>query len=122
MQVVLEHYNYWVCVILMMIGFYGVIAKTNLVKKALSLSLFQTGVLVFYISIGKVEGGTGPVLDTRNPEAIYSNPLPHALMLTAIVVGVATLSVAMAIIVNIRERYGTIDERDIEDIENQAQE
>lgn len=122
MRVVLEHYNYWVCVILMMIGFYGVIAKTNLVKKALSLSLFQTGVLVFYISIGKVEGGTGPVLDTRNAEAVYSNPLPHALMLTAIVVGVATLSVAMAIIVNIRERYGSIDERDIEDIENQAQE
>ena len=122
MRVVLEHYNYWVCVILMMIGFYGVIAKTNLVKKALSLSLFQTGVLVFYISIGKIDGGTGPVLDPRNPEAIYSNPLPHALMLTAIVVGVATLSVAMAIIVNIRERYGTIDERDIEDIENQAQE
>lgn len=122
MRVVLEHYNYWVCVILMMIGFYGVIAKTNLVKKALSLSLFQTGVLVFYISIGKIEGGTGPVFDARNPETVYSNPLPHALMLTAIVVGVATLSVAMAIIVNIRERYGTIDERDIEDIENQAQE
>ncbi|MCA8918494.1 MAG: cation:proton antiporter subunit C [Planctomycetes bacterium] len=122
MQIVLDYYNYWICIILMMVGFYGVIAKTNLIKKALSMSLFQTGVLVFYISIGKVDGGTGPVLDEANPEAIYSNPLPHALMLTAIVVGVATLSVAMAIIVNIREQYGTIDERDISDIEHETEE
>ena len=122
MQIVLDYYNYWICIILMLVGFYGVIAKTNLIKKALSLSLFQTGVLVFYISIGKVDGGTGPVLDEANADAVYSNPLPHALMLTAIVVGVATLAVAMAIIVNIRERYGTIDERDIEDIEHQTEE
>lgn len=122
MQIVLDYYNYWICIILMMVGFYGVIAKSNLIKKALSMSLFQTGVLVFYISIGKIEGGTGPVLDEANPDAVYSNPLPHALMLTAIVVGVATLAVAMAIIVNIRERYGTIDERDIEDIEHQTEE
>ena len=121
MQLILDYYNYWICIILMMVGFYGVIAKTNLVKKALSLSLFQTGVLVFYISIGKVEGATAPVIDKTAEHAVYSNPLPHALMLTAIVVGVATLSVAMAIIVNIRERYGTIDEQDIEQLENETQ-
>lgn len=122
MQLVLDYYNYWICVILMMIGFYGVMAKTNLVKKALSLSLFQTGILVFYISIGKAEGGTGPVTVEGATGVVYSNPLPHALMLTAIVVGVATLSVAMAIIVNIRERYGTIDEKDIEQMELESNE
>ncbi|MCB9893976.1 MAG: cation:proton antiporter subunit C [Planctomycetes bacterium] len=121
MQIVFDYYNYWICIILMMVGFYGVIAKTNLVKKALSLSLFQTGILVFYISIGKVEGGTAPVLDKSVDNPVYSNPLPHALMLTAIVVGVATLAVAMAIIVNIRERYGTIDEQDLEQLEHETQ-
>jgi len=121
MQVVFDYYNYWICIILMMVGFYGVIAKTNLVKKALSLSLFQTGILVFYISIGKVEGGTAPVLDKADPNAVYSNPIPHALMLTAIVVGVATLAVAMAIVINIRERYGTIDEQDLEQLERETQ-
>lgn len=120
MQVVLDYYNYWVCIILMMVGFYGVMAKTNLVKKAISLGLFQTGILVFYITIGKIEGGTGPV--TVHPplgEAIYSNPLPHALMLTAIVVGVATLAVAMALVINIREKYGSIDDHDIHRLENE---
>ncbi|MCA8914366.1 MAG: cation:proton antiporter subunit C [Planctomycetes bacterium] len=121
MQVVFDYYNYWICIILMMVGFYGVIAKTNLVKKALSLSVFQTGILVFYISIGKVEGGTAPVLDKTVDNPAYSNPLPHALMLTAIVVGVATLAVAMAIIINIRERYGTIDEQDLEQLEHETQ-
>ena len=121
MQIVLDYYNYWICIILMMVGFYGVIAKTNLVKKALSLSVFQTGILVFYISIGKVEGGTAPVLDKTVDNPAYSNPLPHALMLTAIVVGVATLAVAMAIIINIRERYGTIDEQDLEQLEHETQ-
>jgi multicomponent Na+:H+ antiporter subunit C len=119
MDVFFDYYNYWVCIILMMVGFYGVIAKTNLVKKALSLSLFQTGILVFYISIGKIDGATGPVV-TGNADTVYSNPLPHALMLTAIVVGVSTLAVAMAIIVNIRDKYGTIDEHDIEQMENEA--
>lgn len=120
MQLVLDYYNYWACIILMMIGFYGVMAKTNLVKKAISLGLFQTGILVFYITIGKIEGGTGPV--TVHPpfgEVIYSNPIPHALMLTAIVVGVATLAVAMALVINIREKYGSIDEHDIHRLEHE---
>ncbi|MBX3474169.1 MAG: cation:proton antiporter subunit C [Planctomycetes bacterium] len=122
MQIVQDYYNYWICIALMMVGLYGVIAKTNLVKKAISLGLFQTGILVFYITIAKIEGGTGPV--TVSPlagEPIYSNPLPHALMLTAIVVGVSTLAVAMALIINIREKYGTIDEHDIHRMEHEMQ-
>ncbi len=120
MQLVLDYYNYWVCIILMMVGFYGVMAKTNLVKKAISLGLFQTGILVFYITIGKIEGGTAPVnVAAKGGEVIYTNPLPHALMLTAIVVGVATLAVAMAIVVNIRQTYGTVDEHDIHRLEHE---
>lgn len=120
MQTVLNYYNYWICIALMMVGLYGVIAKTNLIKKAISLGLFQTGILVFYITIGKIEGGTGPV--TTSPlfgEPVYSNPLPHALMLTAIVVGVATLAVAMALVINIREKYGSIDEHDLHRLEHE---
>lgn len=119
MQLVLDYYNYWVCIILMMVGFYGVMARTNLVKKAISLGLFQSGILVFYITIGKVQGGTPPVTMQNAPEAVYTNPLPHALMLTAIVVAVATLAVALAIIINVREAFGTIDEHDIHELEHE---
>jgi len=117
MQFVLEHYNYWACIALMLAGFYGVMAKANLVKKAIALGLFQTGILVFYITIGKVEGGTAPVNAAQG--ALYTNPLPHALMLTAIVVGVSTLAVALAIIVNIRERFGTVDEHELHRLEHE---
>lgn len=117
MRFVLDHYNYWACIALMLVGFYGVMAKSNMVKKAISLGLFQTGILVFYITIGKVAGGTAPVNTAM--DAPYTNPLPHALMLTAIVVGVATLAVALAIIVNIREAFGTIDEYEIHRIEHE---
>lgn len=120
MEIVFSHYNYWIAIVLMMIGFYAVMAKTNLVKKAIGLGLFQTGIFLFYISIGKIEGGTAPVrLIGDDTGAVYSNPLPHALILTAIVVSVSTLAVAMAIIVNIKEKYGTIDEQDIVDIEQE---
>jgi multicomponent Na+:H+ antiporter subunit C len=118
MEFVFHHYNYWICAVLMMIGFYAVIAKSNLVKKAIGLGLFQTGIFLFYISIGKVQGGTAPV-KALSGDPVYSNPLPHALILTAIVVSVSTLAVALAIIVNIREKYGTIDEHDIEHIEGE---
>lgn len=119
MDLILDYYNYWACILIMMIGLYGVMAKSNLVKKILSLAIFQTGILVFYISVGKVEGGTGPVAVPDGMEAVYSNPLPHALMLTAIVVGVATMAVGLAIVINIRQAYGTVDELDIEAIENE---
>ncbi len=108
----MEHYNYWICVALMMIGFYAVIAKPNLVKKAMGLSLFQTGIFLFYISIAKILGGTAPVV-TDDPATRYSNPLPHALILTAIVVSVSTLAVAMALVVNVKRAYGTVEDDEI---------
>ncbi len=101
-------YNYWVAIVLMMTGLYVVMAKENLVKKVIGLNMFQVSAILFYISMGKVEGGTAPVLSERFE--VYSNPLPHVLMLTAIVVGVATTAVALALIVRINEAYGTIEE------------
>lgn len=118
MDIVFDYYNYWVAIVLMMIGFYAVMAKTNLLKKTIGLGLFQTGIFLFYISVAKIADGTAPVRVTGDAAGVvYSNPLPHALILTAIVVSVSTLAVAMAIIVNIKEQYGTIDEQDIVDIE-----
>ncbi len=108
-------YNYWIFIILMMIGFYAVIAKPNLVKKVIGLTLFQTAIFLFFISLGKIEGGTAPVVVPFG--TLYSNPLPHALILTAIVVSVSTLAVALAIIVNIKQSYGTIEEDEIEEAE-----
>lgn len=105
-------YNYWVFAILLMIGFYAVIAKQNLIKKLIGLSLFQTSVFLLYISIGKVRGGTAPILDDRFE--LYTNPLPSVLILTAIVVGVATTSVGLALVVRIQEEYGTIEENEIQ--------
>ncbi|MDP6173542.1 MAG: cation:proton antiporter subunit C [Rhodospirillales bacterium] len=107
--------NYWVAVILMMIGFYIVISQGNLVKKIVGLNIFQVAVFVFYISIGKVDGGTAPILDKAYET--YSNPLPHVLILTAIVVGVATTALGLALIVRIQGAYGTIEEDDIREIE-----
>lgn len=106
------HYNWWIAIALMMIGFYPVIARSNLVKKVIGLSLFQTGILLFYISMGKVLGGTAPVETAAG--AIYSNAIPHALILTAIVVSVSTMAVALAVIVCIRKSYGTIEADEIE--------
>lgn len=108
---ILGIYYYWVFAILLMIGFYAVIAKLNLIKKLIGLSLFQAAVFLLYITMGKVRGGTAPIL---SPEyEVYSHPLPSVLMLTAIVVGVATTSVALALIVRIREAYGTIEDDEI---------
>ncbi len=105
-------YNYWIVVVLMMIGFYVVIAQGNLVKKIFGLNIFQVSVFVLYISMSKVDGGTAPILDDRYQ--VYSNPLPHVLILTAIVVGVATMALGLALVVRIREAYGTIEEEEIE--------
>lgn len=111
-------YNYWVVVFLMMAGFYIVISRANLVKKVIGLNIFQTSVFILYISIGKVRGGTPPILDDRFE--LYSNPLPHVLILTAIVVGVATTALGLALIVRINEAYGTIEEDDIHAQEEDA--
>jgi multicomponent Na+:H+ antiporter subunit C len=112
MAQILGHYNYWIVVVLMMLGFYVVIARGNLIKKIVGLNIFQTSVFVLYISMGKVDQGTAPILDPRYP--VYSNPLPHVLILTAIVVGVATTALGLALAVRIREAYGTVEEDEIQ--------
>ena len=108
-------YNYWIFILLMMIGLYTVIAKPNLVKKVIGLSLLQTAIFLFFLSLGKVKGATAPI--TLPSATLYSNPLPHALMLTAIVVSVSTMAVALAIIVNIKQTYGTVEEDEIQEAE-----
>jgi multicomponent Na+:H+ antiporter subunit C len=117
---IVGHLNYWLFIVLMMTGLYIVVAKGNLVKKIVGLNIFQVSVFMFYISIGKIAGGTAPIfpLDMKvDPDVLYSNPLPHVLILTAIVVGVATTSLGLALVVRIREAYGTIEEEEILEIE-----
>ena len=104
-------YNYWIVIILMMAGFYVVMASRNLIKKLVGLTIFQTSVFLLYISMGKVHGGTAPIIDKSI--TVYSNPVPHVLILTAIVVGVATAALGLAIVVRIKEAYGSIEEDDI---------
>ena len=109
MSEIAAHWNYYLVIILMMLGFYAVIARGNMVKKMVGLNIFQTSVFMLYISVGKIEGGTAPIL-TGDPASVYSNPLPHVLILTAIVVGVATTAVGYALIIRIYEAYGTIED------------
>lgn len=110
-------WNYWIFVFLMMTGFYVLIARGNLVKKVVGLSIFQTSVFIFYISMGKIIGGTAPILPEHgaagHEEIVYSNPLPHVLILTAIVVGIATTALALALVVRIKEAYGTVEDDEI---------
>ena len=109
-------YHYWVFAILLMIGFYAVIAKLNLIKKLIGLSLFQSAVFLLYITMGKVDGGTAPIFsDSANP--VFSNPLPQVLILTAIVVGISTLALGLGIVVRIKEEYGSIEEHEIQEID-----
>ncbi len=112
-------YNYWMVVALMMIGFYIALAHGNLVKKIVGLNLFQTSLFLLYISIGNVAGGRVPILDGAG--GLYSNPLPHVLILTAIVVGVATTALGLALAVRIHEAYGSIEEDEILARESQAE-
>jgi len=107
-----DSWNYIIVIILMMTGLFIVIARANLIKKLIGLSIFQTSVFLFYISLGKVAGGTAPILD-GNPGTLYSNPLPHVLILTAIVVGVATTALGLALILRINEAFGSIEEDEI---------
>lgn len=110
MSFILDYYNYWVVVFLMMAGFYIVISANNLVKKVVGLNIFQTSVFMLYISMGKVSGGTAPIVAEGVSQ--YSNPLPHVLILTAIVVGVATTAVGLSLIVRIKQAYGTVEENE----------
>ena len=113
---ILGHLPYWFFVVLMLTGLYIVVAKGNLLKKIVGLNIFQTSVFMLYIAMGKVTGGTAPILPmdaVPEPGVLYSAPLPHVLILTAIVVGVATTALGLALIVRIREAYGTIEEEDV---------
>ena len=112
MSEIAAQWNYYVVIILMMLGFYAVIARGNMVKKMVGLNIFQTSVFMLYISVGKIDGGTAPIL-TGDPTSVYSNPLPHVLILTAIVVGIATTAVGYALIIRIYEAYGTIEDDEV---------
>jgi multicomponent Na+:H+ antiporter subunit C len=111
LTVVVGNFNQWITIFLMVAGLYVVVARGNMVKKLVGLSIFQTSVYLLYISPGKILGGTPPII-TDGVE-VYSNPLPHVLILTAIVVGVATLALGLGLVVRINEAYGTIEEEEI---------
>ncbi len=120
LSTILGYYNYWVYICLMMIGLYAMIAKNNLVKKIVGMNIFQTAIILFYISTSSKRGATIPIIEhAHGPEtqvietAAYLNPLPHVLMLTAIVVAVATLGVALALTILVYDRYGTLEEDEI---------
>lgn len=116
---ILGIYNYWVFAVLLMTGLYAVIAKSNFIKKLIALAIFQSAVFLLYITMDKVEGGTAPIIRADLPEQIYSNPLPQVLILTAIVVGIATLALGLAIVVRIHEAYGTIEEDRTQEIDRE---
>jgi len=123
-------YNFWIVIFLMMAGFYIVISRENLIKKMIGLNIFQTSVFLLFITMGKVRGGTAPIFRPEDLETMerggsladlsqpYTNPIPSVLILTAIVVGVATMSLALALIVRIREEYGTIEGDQILEMEH----
>ena len=135
-------FNYWAVIVLMMVGFYALISRDNLVKKLIGLNIFQTSVIMMYVSFGKISGGPAPILIESgghggdghgvqvagdaahairdSAEILYSNPIPHVLMLTAIVVGVATLALGLSLVVRINEAYGTIEEDEITRKDNAA--
>jgi multicomponent Na+:H+ antiporter subunit C len=120
LDLILSKYNYWIYIILMMIGFYAMIGKRNLVKKIIGINIFQTAIILFFISIAAKRGGTLPIIEHAHGNAshaveaaAYVNPLPHVLMLTAIVVMVSTLGVALAIAIAIYRRYHTLEEDEI---------
>ncbi len=119
----LGHVNYWTFVVLLMAGLYTVMVRGNLIKKIIGLNIFQASVFLLYITMGKIYGGTAPIADAdvnggaagdATGGVVYSNPLPHVLILTAIVVGVATSALGLALVVRIREAYGSIEEDEIE--------
>ena len=117
-------WHYWIVIFLMMTGLYIVIARDNLVKKVMGLNIFRSAVIMFYVAMGKVSGGTAPIwpLDANGlyEDVAFSNPVPHVLMLTAIVVGVATTALALALVLRINEGYGTAEEDEIARIDGEV--
>jgi len=116
MDVIIGKYNYWIYIVLMMIGFYAMIAKKNLIKKLVGMNIFQTAIILFFVSMGSKKGATIPIIHTGQAvdAAQYMNPLPHVLMLTAIVVMVSTFGVALALAIMIYKRYKTLEEDEIQ--------
>ena len=121
-NIVVAKYNYWIYIILMMMGLYAMIGKNNLVKKIVGMNIFQTAIILFYVSIGVKKGASIPIIETAHGHghghvvvdvAKYMNPLPHVLMLTAIVVGVATLGVALAFAIKVYNQFDTLEEDEI---------
>lgn len=124
-EYILSKFNYWVYVFLMMMGLYAMIGKRNLVKKLIGMNIFQVAIILFYISIASKTGATIPILTAEDMHGVanpvnYMNPLPHVLMLTAIVVGIATTGVALAIIIMIYNRYKTLEEDEIIEIRKKS--
>jgi len=120
LELILGKYNYWIYILLMMIGFYAMIGKKNLIKKLIGMNIFQTSIILYFISTGSKKGGTIPIVEGAHNgahqavEAIqYINPLPHVLMMTAIVVMVSTFGVALALLLMIYRRYRTLEEDEI---------
>jgi multicomponent Na+:H+ antiporter subunit C len=118
MKFIVSEYNYWIYIILMMIGFYAMMGKRNLIKKLIGMNIFQTAIILYFVSTGVKEGGTVPIIMNHGHhgpiEAVnYVNPLPHVLMLTAIVVMVSTTGVALAVVKLIYNRYRTLEEDEI---------
>ena len=120
LSIIISNYNYWVSIILMMIGLYAMIIKNNLIKKIIGMNILQTAIILFYISISAKKDATIPIImhgHNGNPHTVhavdYINPLPHVLMLTAIVVSVATLGVALALALKIYRQYNTLEEDEI---------
>ncbi len=120
MELFVSKYNYWIYIVLMMIGFYAMIGKRNLVKKLVGMNIFQTAIILFFISTGAKRGATIPIVEHGREGAVtavhavhYVNPLPHVLMLTAIVVMVSTFGVALALIIMLYRRYNTLEEDEI---------
>ena len=114
-EFILGKFNYWIYILLIIVGLYGMMAKNNLMKKLIGMNIFQWAIILFYISIGAKRGGTIPIIATTNPTDVvraadYINPLPHVLMLTAIVVGVATTGIALTLLIMIYRRYRTLEE------------
>lgn len=114
---VISKYNFWIYIILMMIGLYAMIGKKNLIKKLIGMNIFQSAIILFYVSIGVKAGATVPILSGHGHEVIkaadYINPLPHVLMLTAIVVSIATTGIALATLILIYRKYNTLEEDEI---------
>ena len=111
-SIITDSWNYLIVICLMMGGLFIVISQNNLVKKLVGLAIFQTSVFLFYITVGKMAGGTAPIL-IDSADVAYSNPLPHVLILTAIVVGVATTALGLALVLRIHAAFGSIEDDEV---------